>query len=317
VSQETRYYRVGLFVFAGIALLVAAVLLLGGGTFLQPTVMFETSFDESVDGLDIGSPLKIRGVTVGRVKEIQLARDLYTMPDGASLPDEHAIDVVVRVEVVSDRGRSIPSDDRHQMVSEWIRQGLRLRLTTTGITGVAYLEGDFLRPDQFPATRPPWQPRYSYIPAAPSTLRTFRSAAERVLERVEQVDVEGVLTRLNTLLTTVNSAAEKLDLESLQARAVTLLEDLHALSADVRAEFAEVNTAELTTHVAGVLHQFEATLADVRQLVRRDGGQVDSMLENVRVISQNLRDLSETLRSYPSLLLLGEPPADRSKGGKR
>jgi hypothetical protein len=30
-------------------------------------------------------------------------------------------------------------------------------------------------------------------------------------------------------------------------------------------------------------------------------------------MSENLRDLSETLRSYPSLLLLGEPPAPASK----
>jgi paraquat-inducible protein B len=301
-------------VLVGIALLVGAVMLLGGGRIFERTVMVETSFDESVEGLDIGSPVKIRGVSVGSVKEIELARDIYRMPDGTSLGEEHAIDVVVRIEVTPSQGASGSMIGRQDMLDEWIERGLRLRLTAAGITGVVYLEGDFWRRGRTPVRKPPWQPRYAYIPAAPSALKTFTSAAERVLERIEQVDVEGVLTHFNTLLATMNTAAGKLDLEAIQTRAVALLDDLHALSGDVRRELDQVNTAALTKQLTATLAEFDKTLADFRHLVRSEGGQIEGTIENVRVMSQNLRDLSETLRSYPSLLLLGEPPAKSDKG---
>lgn len=316
MSQQSRYYRVGVFVLLGVALTVAAVLLLGGGTFLEETVTLETSFDESVEGLDVGSPMKIRGVTVGRVKEIELARDLYRMPDGTALPDEHQIDVVVRVEVKPSKGATGSLVDREDLLAEWIKKGLRVRLTAAGITGVVYLEGDFWKRSQSRVKRPPWQPRHPYIPAEPSAIKTFTSAAERVLERVEKVDIEGVLTRMNSLLTTMNGAAEKVDVEAIQTRAVAVLDDLHALSRDVRGELDQVNSEQVVKTLTSTLQQLDATLADVRQVLRNEGGQLGGTIENIRVMSQNLRDLSETLRSYPSLLLMGEPPANAGKGGR-
>jgi phospholipid/cholesterol/gamma-HCH transport system substrate-binding protein/paraquat-inducible protein B len=314
VSQETRYYRVGLFVFVGIALLVGAVLLLGGGTAFKTTVVLETFFDESVEGLDVGSPVKMRGVKIGSVKEILLARDAYRMPDGSRLADDRGIDVVVRIEVTPTPNSVVMSEDPKALLATWIGKGFRLRLTSAGITGVVYLEGDFWPPDKYPAEFPPWEPAYPYIPAAPSAIKAFATAAERVLERVDKVDVEGVLTRLNTLLATMNDAAGKVDIEAIQERMLALLDDLQAVSKEVRAELQQVDTGKVSTALTDTLDRLSVTLQDLQQLLQSQSGQVGGTLDNVRVMSENLRDLSETLRSYPSLLLLGEPPAKHPEG---
>jgi phospholipid/cholesterol/gamma-HCH transport system substrate-binding protein/paraquat-inducible protein B len=315
VSQEARYYRVGLFVFVGIALLVAAVLLLGGGNAFKQTVILETSFDESVEGLDVGSPFKIRGVKRGVVKEISLARDEYRMPNGDPLPDEHSIDVVVRIEVTPTGPPSLGSLGVNDTVGIWVEKGLRVRLTAAGLTGVVYLEGDFWPPERYPAQRPPWSPLHVYIPAAPSALKAFTSAAERVLQRVEQVDVEGVLTKLNTLLTTMNDAADKLDLENVQDKAVGLMGDLQTTSASLRTQMDAANLGGTSRELIATLKQLSVVMTDIQQLVQAQTGGIASTLDNVRVMTENLRDLTETLRSYPSLLLLGEPPPE-PKGGK-
>jgi hypothetical protein len=316
VSQEARYYRVGLFVFVGIALLVAAVLLLGGGNAFKRTVIIETSFNESVEGLDVGSPFKIRGVKRGAVKEILLARDEYRLPNGDPLPDERSIDVVVRIEVTPTGPASLVSGGANDTVTGWIEKGLRVRLTAAGITGVVYLEGDFLPPDRYPPTLPPWASLHLYIPAAPSALKAFTSAAERVLQRVEQVDVEGVLTKLNTLLTTMNEAADKLDLENVQEKAVGLMTDLQTTSASVRGQLDAANVGGTSRELLSTLNQLRIVMTEIQQLVQAQTGGISSTLDNVRVMTENLRDLTETLRSYPSLLLLGEPPPATGKEGK-
>jgi hypothetical protein len=317
VSQEARYYRVGLFVFVGIALLVGAVLLLGGGTAFKRTVIIETSFNESVEGLDVGSPFKIRGVKRGAVKEILLARDEYRMPNGDPLPDEHSIDVVVRIEVTPPSGpASLIGAGVNETVAGWIEKGLRVRLTAAGITGVVYLEGDFLPPDRYPSSPPPWAPLHLYIPAAPSALKAFTSAAERVLQRVEQVDVEGVLTKLNTLLTTMNDAADKLDLENVQEKAVGLMGDLQTTSSSLRGQLDAANLGGTSRELLTTLNQMRIVMTEIQQLVQAQTGGIATTLDNVRVMTENLRDLTETLRSYPSLLLLGEPPPETGKEGK-
>lgn len=317
MSQETKYYRVGLFVFVGIALLVGAVLLLGGGHAFRRTVLLETSFQESVEGLDVGSPVKMRGVKIGSVKEIALARDVYRMPDGSRLPDEHIIDVVVRFEVEPTPNMVVMAPNRDEMLKTWIDRGFRLRLTAAGITGVVYLDADFYDPKRNPVKLPPWTPDTPYIPAAPSAIKAFASAAERVLERIEKVDVEGVLTRLDTLLATMNDAAGKVDIDAIQQRAIALLDDLQAASKEVRTELQQVDTGQVSGALVDTLNKLSVTLIDLQRILQTQGGQIGGTLDNVRVMSENLRDLSETLRSYPSLLLLGEPPPAQGSEGKK
>jgi paraquat-inducible protein B len=258
----------------------------------------------------------MRGVQIGSVKEIALARDVYRMPDGSRLPDDHIIDVIVRVEVTPTPNMALVSPNRDEILKNWIEKGFRLRLTSAGITGVVYLEGDFYDPRKNPFTLPPWKPEVTYIPAAPSAIKAFTTTAERLLERVEKVDVEGVLTHLNTLLATMNEAAGKLDIEAIQQRTIALLDDLQAASREVRTELAEVDTGEVSGALVDTLSKLSLTLVDLQRILQTQGGQIGGTLDNVRVMSENLRDLSETLRSYPSLLLLGEPPAPKTKERK-
>jgi ABC-type transporter Mla subunit MlaD len=77
------YLRVGLLVITGIALLVGAVMFLGGNQ-IRHGRPYETYFRDSVQGLDVGAPVKYRGVTIGAVTEIGLTSAVY----GRNQPDE-------------------------------------------------------------------------------------------------------------------------------------------------------------------------------------------------------------------------------------
>ena len=74
-ATRTNYWKIGLFVAAGVMATVIAFFWIGANRLNRRWSPRVTYFDESVQGLDVGAPLKMRGVTVGSVLEITLAPD--------------------------------------------------------------------------------------------------------------------------------------------------------------------------------------------------------------------------------------------------
>src|ERR1043165_6359499 len=66
---------VGAFVIGAFALIIIALLSFGGISFFDKPDRFVVYFDESIHGLEIGSPVKLRGVRVGRVVSLNIRYD--------------------------------------------------------------------------------------------------------------------------------------------------------------------------------------------------------------------------------------------------
>src|ERR1700691_6623277 len=96
MEEAKRYGRLGAFVVVSLCILATAVFLLGGRKWFQPTFMFETYFDQSVAGLDVGAPVRFRGVPLGHVAAIQTSAATYEQ--SVPLPQRREY-IVVRVEV--------------------------------------------------------------------------------------------------------------------------------------------------------------------------------------------------------------------------
>ena len=56
MSTPTNHWKLGLFVVVGICACVATVIFFGGRSLKKETVAYKTYFDESVQGLELGSP---------------------------------------------------------------------------------------------------------------------------------------------------------------------------------------------------------------------------------------------------------------------
>src|SRR4029078_12992908 len=70
MSLKANYFKLGLFVVGAVVAGVIVLLVIGSGRWFQPRLSIETYFNESVQGLDVGSKLKYRGVVIGEVKSI-------------------------------------------------------------------------------------------------------------------------------------------------------------------------------------------------------------------------------------------------------
>jgi paraquat-inducible protein B len=328
---QAAYLRVGLLLLFALAAIVGFVFFLGGAK-VRHAEHFETYFQESVQGLDVGSPVKYRGVTLGRVTETALVSATYEPNDLAETRAPTFRLVMVRFEVDADRIR------RNIDAATAIQLGLRARLASQGLTGLSYVELDFVDPQRFPAQSVPWQPRDAYLPSMPSTIAQVQSAAERLVARLQGVDVERLAASVQQVLDDAHVELTSGDAHQTLAAATALLKtldagvegadlpgtaaDLKATSGAVRALAQGSQTRELLAGAIRAVDRLDdaakglpALLATLQATARRlDAGAADvqadlvPVLRDARAAASNLRETSEDLRRYPAGVLLGGPP---------
>ena len=61
---------IGAFIVGAVALVIIVFLVFGSGKLFTKTYEYVVYFRGSVNGLDLGAPVKLRGVTVGSVSQI-------------------------------------------------------------------------------------------------------------------------------------------------------------------------------------------------------------------------------------------------------
>ena len=77
MSTRANYFKIGVFVLAGFALLAVALIFLGAGNVFRPRIYLETYVDGTVQGIDLGSPVKFRGVQIGRISKVDFCFNVY------------------------------------------------------------------------------------------------------------------------------------------------------------------------------------------------------------------------------------------------
>ena len=222
MSQQANYFKLGVFVIGAIAAGVVMLLIIGSGRWFERKITIETYFNESVQGLDIGSKMKYRGVVIGEVTAIGFTYNVYQQ----QLPmTQRARLVMVEAQfnprLVGGRAGAGDLTDPANAKLE-VDRGLRVRLAPQGITGTNYLEVDYVDPPP-PVLSIEWTPTYIYIPSAPSTVTAFVNAASEIIDRLHNLDVEGTVANLNRLLITANDRLSAIDTAGLSKHAdVTL-----------------------------------------------------------------------------------------------
>lgn len=325
------YLRVGTLVVIGVMLAVGFILFLTATRFGTTSVTYETYSRESVQGLDVGAAVRYRGVAIGRVSEIGLVSAEYRRQGGNAFASAFQL-VLIRFTVDTQKIGETAS------IEDAVRLGLRVRIASQGLTGVSYLELDFVNPEYYPPREVPWTPRYSYIPSIPSTVAQVQNAAEQLLRKLEGVDLQGLIENVLGLAADLRKQTQNGDLAMALREAAGLLQTLHSAAADanlpeiageVRGAATEAQKLLANPDLRQTLANLAATTAELRRLTGRlpntlntlDGtlrsarsastdlqSELAPILRDLRATVSNLRDTSEALRRNPSQLLFGSPP---------
>lgn len=321
MSERANYLKIGLFVICATIIAVTAIVVLGAGSLFQKQILVETYFDESVQGLDIGSAVKIRGVQVGKVEAITLVDSVY---------DTQKRYVLVRIALLR-RSLGRTANVIQKGLSEEIDQGLRIRMAFQGVTGLAFLEADYLPAEQAPCLDIDWKPENPYIPSAPSTITRYTEAVDKILKNLDNLDIARITGGIEQAVTALNRVMGDAHVAQISDQSVALLKELRTTNnridkllaagdAPLQQFFATL--PELSQSLTRSIRQLETlatelpkdlaplgnSLRQMSALLTAEQQTIETTLNNFRQTSENLLDLSENARTYPAQVIFGTPP---------
>lgn len=281
MGRDVKFFRLGVFVLVSIACFVVAVLILGGSEYFEEKIICETYIDGSVQGLDVGMPVKFRGVTFGKVEKIDLVSNIYDINPDSPAFSAYGRYVYIQMSITPENVANEASRrDVKAIVDRYIKDGLRARLAMAGLTGGAYIELEYLDPQLYPMLDIDWEPKTTYIPSAKDTVSRFFDSIETVLANLEQVDVARLITDVNDLVVAVTD---------------TLNEDVRPILREVGAGSDAI--PRILVKVEGSVEKLDKLLASVDRAV---AGNLDQVMVN---LNEGTADLPEMMQKVNGLLV--------------
>lgn len=303
MSNSVNRSLIGVFFVTGLLLTLACLMALGGGWLSGKHPQAIIYFNQDVSGLDTGSPLRLRGVTIGKVSKILIRA-------GDQPGQERAVPVVVMIDpAIASRLGAGEQLGTPEGVESAIKDGLCAKLKMQSIiTGVLFVDLDYANAKPVEIRRVDGMPE---IPSVLSDHVTLSQALNRTMENLSMVDFKGISERFNALISSVSHLTEDPALvqagkdlsaamtsfshlsDKLNAEVTPLTEDLRATSVEARKALAKLGAA-----------------ADqLNDLARRDGAtrlQVDQAVADFSQAAQAVKSLADYLDRNPESLLRGK-----------
>lgn len=326
IAPAANRWKLGLFVTLVAALAVGSLLALGITQLDREKLPAVTYFDETVQGLDVGSPLKWRGVTIGSVRQIGVA------------PDRRHVEV--QLDVYSDLLARFGVDVAqmfdaadHAALREHMHPDMRVRLVSAGITGLKFLELDRLPREPLPELDFPLPE--NYVPSAPSVLAGLEMGVSRTVEMLPELldSIDALVTSMDGVVAEFRAAelAEKLgsilewiDVELHRLEPGAAAGRLDALAVELQQTLVAARGALLALEGAAGVAQAELQAADagataaavrdaarvLRALGNETGAPGAGLGEELRALREALdraRELIELVERQPDAFLAGRP----------
>jgi paraquat-inducible protein B len=321
---------IGAFVLGAVALIIIAILVFGSGRLFRQTRNFVLYFDNSVNGLRIGAPVKFKGVEIGSVKDIRLQ-----LEKGAEV-DKIPVIIEIDLEKLTSRGaRDVVAVDREALRKEIVDRGLRGQLELESlVTGLLYVALDF-----FPGTpinlvqQATGNYEYPEVPTLPTTLEQAKGAVDRILNKLDEIDFKELGANLQATLKGVNRTVNSPEIESvlrslarvmpkvdeavvnirnlagtMDDKVKILADDLQQTSGDARLALRQAGDALKQTQET--MKRAEAAVANIETLSDLDSPVNYELVKGLRDVSaaaRSLRSLTDYLERNPRAPIFGKP----------
>lgn len=317
--KRARPELIGAFVLGAVALVVAAVVILGSGRLFRKTYRFVLFFDSNVNGLRLGAPVKFRGVEVGRVTDIRLS---ISQLDGVQPRRFSRIAIPVLIEIDHERimaggARRLDLDDPRQ-VERLIQDGLRGQLALESIlTGVLYVNLE-MRPSTRPRLLLPRSSAYHEIPTLPTQLEQIQDQVAEIVAKLNETDFQGFVDSTkgtsDSIREFIESPQVRGTVESMQSTLDNMNATLTQLRGAIRRMDAKMDPLmtdadRLMLDTDHTMKQAEATLGSLQASIEPDSPlayKLNQTLDQVSATAASMRQLTDYLQRNPSALIRGK-----------
>lgn len=326
--------KIGAFFVGAVVLVIALVIYLGSLRLFSREQVFILYFDESVNGLNIGAPVKFNGVPIGRVSDIRVRYNQQ--------PDSNAIPVFIKIDlerISKSVGTFIESADERKFRAQ-VEQGLRGKLELMSfISGQLFVDLYYSQEALAKGTAPDYEqvePLHLEIPTEPSSLAALGANATDVLARLSAFDTKAISDELVGLLRNLNRKVGDFDAQGVSKSFTGAAQSVERTldSPEFRQTLTNLNKT-LTRYEAlaaridaqvdptaeslqGSTRQLQATLAELQTTARTLNTllapdselrhDLNGTLRELNDTARALREFSEQLDRNPRALIFGRTP---------
>lgn len=321
MSKKANTTSIGLFIVTGLALGVIGLLLFSSLKMFSKTLDVIVYFNDSLNGLREGAPVKFRGVTIGSVKRVMVRFN--------QAPDDFALPVICAIEekLVRERlGEGSAEFFTSRAMEERIQAGFRASLQTESlVTGLLYIDTRFNPTAPLPVFHQ-LEKIYPEIPTEPTQIQQF-------FENLASFDIKTLQKNLNGLILRLDHTIGEFDASEINRGITNLLCSVNALvtSADITNALAGIRPTldqyrELAVKVTSKIDPLSDSITNTLVEAKRALGQMRGAGENLRLMlapdspvrndlelaleqlagaAHSVSALADFLREHPNALIVG------------
>ncbi|MHC4693861.1 MAG: MlaD family protein [Planctomycetota bacterium] len=313
MSEKANYFKIGLFFVISVILIVIAVIVWGAGLFTKDMIYFETYFDSPVTGLTAGSSVELMGVKLGQVEDIDFVPAVYDISTDPTKVSKYERYIRVLCSISAEEAKEYAGDitdvQRKARTKNLIQQGLRLRLASNILTGQAYLEGVFVDPNRFPILPIIWESKHTYVASAPGEFSTIKDSVDKILEKIEEIEFQKIVENVNQLLVVAKETVADANIPGVTEEIKNLFAELRGTNQQIQALLTNPDPNAKSTNIAQVITRLDNTLENINRMLVTERPEVDKFLHNLRVITDDVKELTAMIKQHPSEIIFSQPPA--------
>lgn len=274
MAAQTKALWLGIFVTGGIVIAVGVLIWLGASHWFKETHTYVTYFDSTVQGLTLDAAVKFRGIQVGRVQDIRVA------------PDGNLIETVMELDPV--------------MV---VTDSLRAKVELTGITGMKYIELDYVGPEkQLMHPKLTFKPPHPVIPSTPGGFEEISQALKNLYDKIWAIDTEGISVRVKQFFEAATLTAAAADSFLADTNLTAWAHTLNRAALRLDSILNEMDAGYYDSEIQASLNEIHQGTQNFNRMFASLEKQASSMKADVKLDSvyQNLNLLITTTTDFLS-----------------
>jgi paraquat-inducible protein B len=294
---------IGAFVVGAIALAVGGIVLLGSLSLFSTVYKFVLYFDDSVDGLVIGAPVKFKGVQIGNVEQIMLA------PTGE--PNQPRIAVIIGLDETRIRslgGRT--AGFTAEQVTDAIKRGLRGTLASQSLlTGLLYVSLNYDASAPAPEMHPD-HTGYPEIPTVPSRVEQVAQTANEIFKKLQSLDWDGLFDSISETMVGLRNLVADRETQDVTRQLNETMESIRALAnrLDAKVDPLAKSVDDVAASVRTSLAKIDGTVVELKGMLQDDSPfnyDLARTMNELEAAARSIRELANSLDQNPSQVIFG------------
>jgi ABC-type transporter Mla subunit MlaD len=320
--KTSNTFLIGLFVIFAIGLFIAIIIWLGADKLTEESKFYVTYFDSSIDGLNVGSPVKYQGVAGGTVTAINIA------------PDGKLVEVQMQI-----------------MPEIKINDAIRVQATFSGIAGGKFLQLYYPKDKSAMRQHPTLSfiPKFDLIESSPSDIEGLATAATDIASKLTKIEYLRISERLYELIDTLTQLVSYSNNLMRNQQALNILSNIELASSELAGvivkldslriyddlEYTSMNLRKTSDQVLNISKKIDTKISDINipvfmervyskidtttqtmnsaltSIQNQSTGTFLSMIEFIEDLKLTNKELQKTLNTFsddPGRTLFTNPP---------